>query len=210
MTRAAISVLLIGLLMTGCSSGNPVISPTTTPTSSATTPATPGGAVSASPLATSVPTGQPAAGVAFRADTRLDTADANGARLGVVGARAALQSGYDRVVLELGGSREGVPGWRVDYVRAPVSDGSGEPVKVAGKAFLRVVLTHVGYPDDTGVREPSPNRLTAPGLRLVREVVLDGVYEGQYTAFIGMTERKPFRVFRLAAPPRVVIDLRHA
>jgi hypothetical protein len=44
----------------------------------------------------------------------------------------------------------------------------------------------------------------------VHEVVLDTAYEGQYTAFIGVSSTLPFRVFRLSNPARVVIDIRYS
>ena len=74
---------------------------------------------------------------------------------------------------------------------------------------LRVILKDVGYPGDTGVPDPAPRRFTPTGTVGVREVVLDTVFEGQYTAFIGVDTTRPFRVFRLAGPPRVVVDVRH-
>jgi hypothetical protein len=45
---------------------------------------------------------------------------------------------------------------------------------------------------------------------VVKQVVLNTVYEGRYTAFIGLSATKPFRVFRLANPARVVVDVRHS
>jgi hypothetical protein len=35
------------------------------------------------------------------------------------------------------------------------------------------------------------------------------VFEGVYEAFIGTSRKAPFRVFRLADPARVVVDVRH-
>jgi hypothetical protein len=110
-------------------------------------------------------------------------------------------------VFELAGSASGHAGWRVEYVTAPESDGSGDPVQVKGSAFLQVVLTGVGYPMDTGVPEPTA-RSIRPTTALVQEVRLNGVFEGQYQAFIGLSAKKPFRVFRLSDPERVVVDIR--
>jgi len=138
-----------------------------------------------------------------------DTEQPTGGPLGVKVARVALQSGYDRVVIELGGKVAGQPGWRVSYVTKPTSDGSGAPVAVKGAFYLHVAITGVGYPADTGVPEPTTRRISPTDTKVVREVVLDGVFEGVYTAYVGLSAKKPFRVFRLSNPARVVIDVRH-
>ena len=132
-----------------------------------------------------------------------------GAPLGVKVARVARQKGYDRVVIELAGRAAGRPGWRVEYVRTPTSDGSGNPVAVRGRYFLIVAVTGVGYPSDTGVRSPAVRRLRPAGTALVREVVLDNVFEGVYTSYVGLSAKRNFRVLRLSNPPRIVVDIRH-
>ena len=144
---------------------------------------------------------------AFPANTLPDTASPVGGQLGLQSATAALQAGYDRVVFTLASG--GQPGWRVAYITAPTSDGSGNPVAVAGSSYLQVVLKDVGYPADTGVPDPTLKRFSPSSTAVVREVVLDTVYEGQYTAFIGVSSTLPFRVFRLSSPARVVVDVRH-
>ncbi len=59
------------------------------------------------------------------------------------------------------------------------SQGSGDPVDVAGEAVLQVTLTGVGYPYDTGVEEFAGARsAVGPGHRTVTEVVLDATFEG--------------------------------
>lgn len=168
-------------------------------------PAAPG--PTGAPTGAATPGGTPGCSPAFPANTRPDTGTASGGVLGLREVTSGPQPGYDRVVLTLSGS--GVPGWRVEYVEQATSDGSGDPVDVAGTATLQVVATAVGVPDDTGVPFPSTRRLRPAGTTVVREVVLDGVFEGQATAFIGVTEQRPFRATRLAGPPRVVVDVRH-
>jgi hypothetical protein len=190
-------VALLALVMVaGCSTGNDddgVISvPSRTPaTTSAATPS-PSGTATCTP--------------AFSATTAVDRGTGSGPILGLRSAAGASHPGYDRVVFTLGGT--GRPGWEVSYIAHPSSDGSGNPVAVQGSFFLQVLLRNVGYPGDTGVPEPTVRRFTPSGTTVVREVVLDGVYEGQYTAFVGLTAKRPFRVFQLAGPPRVVVDVR--
>lgn len=171
-------------------------SPTGSPTAAA--PASPTAAPSS---------GAPAAAPPFEADTSADEQSASGGPLSVVAVRVAPQSGYDRVVFELGGRTAGQPGWRVEYVEDPSRDGSGEPVELEGDA-LQVVISGVGYPMDTGVDEVSGDPALPGGLGRVRDVELGGVFEGQYQAFVGVSQRAPFRVFRLEDPARVVLDIR--
>ena len=200
------AILGAGLLV-GCSDDStPPSGPSATPTAAPT--ATP----------TAVPTVVPPTAVPlsttpappFQANTLPDTEQPGGGLLGLKAVRAARQAGYDRVVFELAGAPDGRPGWRVEYVAQPTSDGSGNPVTVAGPAYLRVVINGVGYPPDTGVPQPSVKRFSPAGTAVVREVVLDGVFEGYYTSFVGLRAKEPFRVFRLADPPRVVVDVRHS
>ena len=79
----------------------------------------------------------------------------------------------------------GTPGWDVRYVDEAASQGSGDPVEVAGDAVLQVTLTGVGYPYDTGVEEYAGGPLTAADTEVVTEVVFDATYEGTTVAFVG-------------------------
>ncbi|MGZ8596560.1 MAG: AMIN-like domain-containing (lipo)protein, partial [Actinomycetota bacterium] len=78
-----------------------------------------------------------------------DGGHGSGAGLGVTGVRTFRQSGYDRVVFDLGGT--GTPGWRVEYTTRPTAEGSGDPVTLHGTVFLHVILRGVGLPYDTGL-----------------------------------------------------------
>ena len=193
-----VAAVVLSLVLSGCATGgDPVIgAPSVPPTSAGGVPTgdTGGGAGG-----TCVPT--------FPANTEADTETGSGQILGLRSARVAAQNGYDRVVFEL--ANKGAPGWEVAYVDAPRSDGSGNPVAVKGEFFLQVLVRHVGTPGDTGVPEPAVRRLTPTGTLDVTEVVLDGVFEGQYTAFLGLDSERPFRVTRLSSPPRVIVDVRH-
>ncbi len=209
MKRTAVPLVLLLAALSACTD-DPSPSPSTPvatalPSTDAPLPLT--GRPSSPPSVAS--SAAPAATPAFRASTSPDTGTASGSPLTVTAVRAARQAGYDRVVFELEGKAAGAPGWRVEYVDAPTADGSGEAVQVAGKAFLRVVVTGVGYPFDTGQTEASRD-LTPKDTSLVREVDLQATFEGQFTAFVGLTRKAPFRVFRLASPARVVVDVRTA
>ncbi|MGY1695062.1 hypothetical protein ACI780_09115 [Geodermatophilus sp. SYSU D00814] len=143
----------------------------------------------------------------FPADASPDTAEASAdARVTVTDVRTGRHEGFDRVVLEVGGT--GTPGWDVRYVDAAASQGSGEPVEVAGAAVLQVTVTGAGYPFDTGVEEfAGPDPLPGQGTANVTEVVFDATFEGTTVAFVGTRARAPFRVYLLQDPARVVVEV---
>lgn len=120
--------------------------------------------------------------------------------------RVGSHEGFDRVVFEIGG--DGQAGWFIEYDDDPVSDGSGEPVEVAGGAALRVSLTNIATPEDApeGV-DRWEGDVAGPAGGVVTEVVDDVVFEGMHTFFVGVDEERPFRVARLSDPQRVVIDI---
>jgi hypothetical protein len=145
----------------------------------------------------------------FPADAEPDTAEASAdALVTVTDIRIGAHDGFDRVVFEVGGA--GTPGWDVRYVDAASSQGSGAPVDVVGDAILQVTLTGAGYPFDTGVEEYARGPLTSADTSVVGEVVWDATYEGTSVAFVGTTGELPFRVYALADPTRLVVDVAHA
>jgi hypothetical protein len=143
----------------------------------------------------------------FLANAEPDTASPSTDSRGTVrDLRLGRQNGFDRVVFEIGGT--GTPGWDVRYVDTASSQGKGDTIDVAGKAILQVTLTGMGYPFDTGVEEYSgPDPLTAPGTKVVTEVAWDSTFEGTSVAFVGTSERTPFRVYLLEDPVRVVVEV---
>ena len=177
----------------------PSLSPTAAPSAEPTagTPSATAGAVEPD----DAPSGFPTA-------PTLAEQEPSGGPLTVTAVRVAGQDGYDRVVFELAGTAAGQAGWRVEYVDEPSAQGSGDPVEVDGDAVLSVLITGTGYPMDTGQEEVASDPALPGGLEVVQDVVLGAVFEGQYEAFIGTSGEQPFRVFRLADPERVVVDVR--
>lgn len=122
----------------------------------------------------------------------------------LVDIRASHHRGFDRVVLEFDG---GLPSSReVRYVDRLVADGSGLPVRVAGQAILRVVLSPARAHDDAG--GATVPRRTAFELPNVMTTVRAGDFEAVTTYGIGLAKRTPFEVFTLDDPSRLVIDVR--
>ena len=142
----------------------------------------------------------------FPADTKADTAEpVSPEGLTVTDVRIGAHEGFDRVVLDVGG--QGSPGWTVEYVDAATAEGTGDPVALAGEAYLRVTLTGVSYPSESGLEERARGAVTAPGTSAVTGAWYDGTYEGQALAYVGTTGEQPFRVYALSDPTRVVVEV---
>lgn len=152
------------------------------------------------------------AGPAFAANTEPDVGGPEfpGSGLSVVDARVGRQDGFDRVVYELAG--EGEVAWRVEYVGADrqVQQGSGDPVPLEGDNRLEVTILGVGYPYDNGIPQyDGPKHIEGAGTLAVTQVWLGSVFEAQYDSFVGVSgPPRPFRVFALSNPTRLVIDVR--
>jgi LPXTG-motif cell wall-anchored protein len=118
--------------------------------------------------------------------------------------RAGRHAGYDRVVFQLDGP---IPSYySVRYVPVVRLDGSGDPLRLRGTAFLEVVVRAPTH-DEHYRPVLTPTRLR-PDFPALREVDAPGSFEGQTTAGIGVSYRAPFRVLELANPTRIVIDLK--
>ncbi|WP_275003047.1 AMIN-like domain-containing (lipo)protein [Promicromonospora iranensis] len=154
-----------------------------------------------------------ASGPPFPANTRPDTAEPTGEGetfLSVTDVRVAGHDRYDRVVFDLDGKGSGQPGWRVEYVDQATDDGSGHAVEVDGDAILRVSLSGTAIPTDSGVKGFTGERIEPEDTDSVDEIVYRYWFEGYTTAFLGVDEgERPFRVFLLENPTRVVVDVQH-
>jgi hypothetical protein len=124
----------------------------------------------------------------------------------LVGVRVQRRVLFDRVVFRFKGPR---PRAEVRYVDKLVQDGSGDVIAVKGSAVLRVVFrgTNAHTCGASGCDSTSPAVLT-PGLRRVVQVRRAGDFEAVTTYGIGVRRKRPFRVFALLDPPRVVVDVR--
>lgn len=209
---AAVSAMLTA----GCTGGDPEPTATPTPTPALTQTPTDSSPSATPPTETVVPSpappltaDDPVDDAPFPADLAPDTADASaGAFLSPVNMRFGVHDGYDRVVLDLEGS--GQPGWLSKYVDVPRAEGSGEPVALAGAAYLQTTVKGVVYPTEVGAKEyVGPMRFQPASAGVVEEVVYGAIFEGQAEVYIGLSSQQPFRVFLLENPARVVIDIYH-
>ena len=177
--------------------------PTAPPTASPTASATPEPSAS-SPAAT--PTAAVPAGFAVT-DVMSPRFPDLGGDLGGVGiVRVGRHSGYDRVVWEFPGA--GLPTYRVRYVDTPIADGSGDVVAVTGDAFLEVLITFVGIPEEGVARPADPTASALSGTVIAEANAIFGGFEGYGQSFIGVRDReRPFKVSTLTGPTRLVVDI---
>ena len=127
----------------------------------------------------------------------------------LTGVRAGQHACYDRLVLDVTGATR-VGSYRVEYVTAVHSDGSGAVVPLAGGAFLQI---SVGVNNTVAPPANSGNVANVSGFRTFKQVAGAGSFEGYTSEGLGVRARLPFRVFTLAGPGntvRVVIDVAHA
>jgi hypothetical protein len=118
-------------------------------------------------------------------------------------------AGYDRVVFQFRG--EGLPGYRIEYVEPPLKeDGSGDPVDLAGNAFVVVRMEPAsGFDLNSGEGElvyKGPKRLV--GASVVKEVVRTGDFEAVLSWAVGLEAKVPFRVTTADSPSRLIVDFR--
>ena len=129
--------------------------------------------------------------------------------------RVALgrHEGYDRVVFQF---RSALPGYKVEYVQPPLKeDGSGNPVKIDGNAFVVVRMEPAsGFDLNTGegvMTYKGPRRLagSTAGTSVVQELVRTGDFEAVLTWAVGLSDKVDFRVRTATSPSRLIVDFRN-
>ena len=116
----------------------------------------------------------------------------------------AAHEGFDRVVMEFSGT--GVPGWSADYVDEPQLEGSGDEIALDGDSNLVAFASGTTWPADDYYS--GPTRLVPAGGRAISEVFVAGTFEGYTQVLIGVDgDAVPYRIFPLADPARLVIDV---
>ncbi|TVR37187.1 MAG: hypothetical protein EA388_02160 [Nitriliruptor sp.] len=137
------------------------------------------------------------------------TDDGSTGVVAVTDVRVGTHDGFDRVVFEIEG--DGVAGWSVRYVDEATSQGSGEPIEVAGDVTLAVALSNVTLPPElpAEIERWEEERIEAPEGAVINEVVQDTIFEGIQTFFVGLDAEAGFLIDRFEDPQRVVIDVVH-
>jgi hypothetical protein len=132
------------------------------------------------------------------------TASASGGQAELFGAATGCHATFDRFVVR---GRLATPGYDVRYVSKIVADGSGNTITLLGTKRIRVVIRQArGH--TSGGANLLPSVLT-PLCSNLRQVKKAGDFEGVVSYGLGLRRRTGFRVFRLTAPTRVVIDVAH-
>ena len=123
--------------------------------------------------------------------------------------RAGRNDGFDRVVVDLTGTD--ALGWRASYTDVPTLDPSGLPSDIAGDQVLEVWLSGMGYPEPGSTTySEGIFGLDTHTLARVVEVQRTTPFEGRLQVFVGVTGvARPYRIFELDAPRRLVIDIQH-
>ncbi|GIH89585.1 hypothetical protein ACFFMN_13690 [Planobispora siamensis] len=124
----------------------------------------------------------------------------------VTGVRYAEHRGFDRVVVDYRGA---LPGYRVEWVPELVQDGSGEPFKVEGGAYLQVTIIPANAHDEDGTPTWKGGPIFKASLGNVKNVVRTGDFEAVVGVGIVLEHRAGFRVKEYRSPNRLVIDVAH-
>ena len=119
--------------------------------------------------------------------------------------RAGSHEGFDRVVFEFAGP--GLPGFIAGYNPDPRQQASGYPLEgLQGGAFLEVMIQ--GTP--MMMMSPREDLLRSGPVGVaagnVQSVVHGGVFEADTQYVIGVDQARPFNIFVLQNPTRVVVD----
>jgi hypothetical protein len=136
--------------------------------------------------------------------TAAKRAPGSGGQVELFAAAAGCHSTFDRFVIR---GRLAIPGYDVRYVSRIVADGSGNPVSLLGTKRIRVIIRNARGHTSSGTNLLP--RVITPRCSNLRQVKKAGDFEGVVTYGLGLRRKTGFRVFRLSAPTRVVIDVAH-
>lgn len=127
--------------------------------------------------------------------------------LAIEDVRVGSHDGYDRIVIQLSG--EDGAGWHVGYKDTPTEQGSGLPIAYPGDNALVVYVHGTGYPFELGVEDLTVGTLKPEKTKAVDQLKGAGMFEGTTEYVVSINgERRPFRVFHLKDPQRIVIDIK--
>lgn len=131
----------------------------------------------------------------------------------VTNIRSGQHTCFDRLVININGK---AAGYKVRYVSKLVQDGSGQPIKLRGGAFLQLTVHSPSYDSATGKATFVPaNRSEVTNVstyQTFRQVAWAGSFEGHTALGLGVRARLPFKVFTLAGPgtgSTLVVDVAH-
>lgn len=126
----------------------------------------------------------------------------------VVDVRLDEHAAFDRLAVEF--DSDSSPGFQIGYVGGDATEcGSGRAIDPAGDAVLEIRIEPArGHTDDGQSSVADRQRELALGVLSDFYVSCD--FEAVFTIVLGTDARRPFRVFRLDDPDRLVVDVRKA
>ena len=128
----------------------------------------------------------------------------------LVDVRTGSHPGFTRVVWEMDGTL-GTPMYQVGYAPGPFVNIGDVTIPVTGSAFIHVIFFpgmryNIVDPSDIFLTYLGPETITV-NLGSVQQVVFIEDFEANMEWVIGLTGQKPFKVFTLENPTRLVIDI---
>jgi len=119
--------------------------------------------------------------------------------------RSGLHGGYERLMLEFTAPYGAV---KVRYMPVVRADPSDQVVPLQGRSFLEVVIQGAvaGYAATPITPYAGPSTVT-PGYPTLRQVSISGDFESVLSFGVGLSRTAGFRVQRLTAPDRLVLDV---
>ncbi|WP_454039453.1 AMIN-like domain-containing (lipo)protein [Corynebacterium afermentans] len=118
--------------------------------------------------------------------------------------RAGSHEGVDRVVVELSGT--GTPNVLAGYTADPRQQASGLPLVPAGNAYFELIIQGVPWSmglSDADLAKVDPTGVAAGG---IQEIADGGIFEADAQYIVGLNAQRPYNLYLLENPTRVVVD----
>ena len=118
--------------------------------------------------------------------------------------RAGSHEGVDRVVVELSGT--GIPNVLAGYTADPRQQASGLPLVPAGNAYFELIIQGVPWSmglSDADLAKADPAGVAAGG---IQEIADGGIFEADAQYIVGLNAQRPYNLYLLENPTRVVVD----
>ena len=118
--------------------------------------------------------------------------------------RAGSHEGVDRVVVELSGT--GTPNVLAGYTADPRQQASGLPLVPAGNAYFELIIQGVPWSmglSDADLAKADPAGVAAGG---IQEIADGGIFEADAQYIAGLNAQRPYNLYLLENPTRVVVD----
>jgi hypothetical protein len=122
--------------------------------------------------------------------------------------RTGRHEEFERIVIELSDQGTGIPGYHVEYIDKPLIEcGSGEQVFPVGDGWLEIRMQPLDAHTQEGQPTVSHRPVRTPGLENVAAIYMTCDFEAMTTLVIAVRSPNDFRVFDLASPRRIVVDI---